>query len=88
MAVKEKKKLLEKKEIMTEFGSTLDPKKSIKIQSIDNKTSQKYTIYGWEPAVILKFKYISRNKMTPKKKKNFGNVSFGMVIITSRIQIY
>ena len=67
----EKKKLLEKKEIMTEFGSTLDPKKSIKIQSIDNKTSQDYTIYGWEPAVILKFKYISKNKMTPKKKKEF-----------------
>ena len=66
----EKKKLLEKKEIMTEFGSTLDPKKSIKIQSIDNKTSQDYTIYGWEPAVILKFKYISKNKMTPKKNRS------------------
>jgi len=68
---------------MTEFGSKLDPKKPITIQSIDNKPSQKYTIYGWEPAVILKFKYISRNKMTPKKKEEFwerviwnGNIKF------------
>ena len=79
----EKKNLLEKKNIMTEFGSKLDPKKPITIQSIDNKPSQKYTIYGWEPAVILKFKYISRNKMTPKKKEEFwerviwnGNIKF------------
>tara|TARA_B110000438_G_scaffold301366_1_gene356066 strand:- start:1262 stop:1840 length:579 start_codon:yes stop_codon:yes gene_type:complete len=66
-----KKNLLEKKDIMTEFDSALDPKKPIKIQSIDDKTFQTYTIYGWEPAVILKFKYISTNKMTPEKKEEF-----------------
>lgn len=69
-----KKNLLEKKDIMTEFDSALDPKKPIKIQSIEDKAiifKDIYTIYGWEPAVILKFKYISRNKMTPKKKEEF-----------------
>ena len=68
---KEKKNFLETNEIMTEFDSALDPKKPIKIQSIDDETFQTYTIYGWEPAVILKFKYISRNKMTPGKKEEF-----------------
>jgi hypothetical protein len=63
--------LLENKDIMTEFDSALDPKKPIKIQSIDKKTSKEYTIYGWEPAVILKFKYISRNEMTQGKKEEF-----------------
>ncbi|MBC8295699.1 MAG: hypothetical protein H8E55_07905 [Pelagibacterales bacterium] len=66
--------LLENKDIMTEFDSALDPKKPIKIQSIEDKAiifKDIYTIYGWEPAVILKFKYISRNKMTKKKKEEF-----------------
>lgn len=67
----EKKNLLENTAIMTEFDSALDPKKPITIQSIDDETSKKYTIYGWEPAVILKFKYISRNEMTPTIKKEF-----------------
>ena len=63
MPLDDKLKLMSKQTTIEEWN-TLDGKKNIQIQSIKNqKTIYKntYTIYGWEPIIILKFKYLAKN---------------------------
>tara|TARA_B100000575_G_scaffold191104_1_gene154197 strand:+ start:27075 stop:27941 length:867 start_codon:yes stop_codon:yes gene_type:complete len=43
----------------------------IKLQRGSKGKPLDYTIYGWEPAIILKFKYLSKNRARVKDKEKF-----------------
>ena len=68
---KQKKDFFTKSEIQRDFNS-LRGGSEIKLQrGTKGRVLGGFKIYGWEPAVMLKFKYLSKNGNKIKKKQEF-----------------
>ena len=68
---KQKKDFFTKSEIQRDFNS-LRGGNEIKLQrGTKGRVLGGFKIYGWEPAVMLKFKYLSKNGSRIKKKQEF-----------------
>ena len=66
----DRKKSFFTKEILQEWDS-LRGAKEVKLQKGKGKVLGGFYIFGWEPAIMLKFKYISKNRARVKDKKEF-----------------
>ena len=66
----DRKKSFFTKEILQEWDS-LRGAKEVKLQKGKGKVLGGFYIFGWEAAIMLKFKYISKNRARVKDKKEF-----------------
>ena len=66
----DKKKKFFTKEILQEWDK-LKGAKEVQLQKGKGKVLSGFYIYGWEPAIMLKFKYLSKNKLDGKERKEF-----------------
>jgi hypothetical protein len=66
----DRKKSFFTKEILQEWDS-LKGAKEVKLQKGKGKVLGGFYIFGWEAAIMLKFKYISKNRARVKDKKEF-----------------
>jgi hypothetical protein len=59
-----------KKETQQEWDK-LKGAKEVRLQKGKGEVLSGFYIYGWEPAIMLKFKYLSKNKLDGKERKEF-----------------